>query len=83
MFQPLSQGISPVLPNFDRAARVAHLPYVMQTCMTHADGAEEVVEEVDGRPPAEVLVLQWMSFSLENPVGWYLRNVCFLQLVVA
>jgi len=50
--------------------------------MTHAEDAEEVVEVVDGRPLAEVLMLRWVSVSLENPVGWYLRNGFFLHLVV-
>ena len=54
----------------------------MQTCMTHADDVEEVMEVVHGRPPAEVLMLRWVSVSLENPVGWYLRNGFFLRLVV-
>jgi hypothetical protein len=38
--------------------------------MTEADGAEEVVEEVEEWPPAEVLMLRWVSISLEDPVGW-------------
>jgi len=72
-----------MFPDFDRAARVAHLPNVMQTCMTHADDAEEMMEPVEERPPTEVLVLRWVSMSFEDPVGWYLRNGCFLHLVVA
>ena len=54
----------------------------MQARVTEADGAEKVMEEVEERPPAEVCVFQWVSFSLENPVGWYLRNGFFLRLVL-
>jgi len=43
-----------MLPNFSRTARVAQLPNAIQIRMTKADGAEEVVEEVDERLPAEV-----------------------------
>ena len=70
-------------PNFIRAVRVAHLPNLMQAPMTKADGTEEVVEEVEERPPAEVRMLRWVSVSLENPVGWYLRNGIFRNLVAA
>jgi hypothetical protein len=45
--------------------------------MTQADDAEEVMEEVDERPPTEVRVLRWVSVSLENPVGWYLGEAVF------
>jgi len=82
MLQPLPQRISPGPPNFIRTARVAHLPNVMQTRVTQADDAEEVVEEMEERPPTEVRVLQWMFVSLENPVRWYFRNGISLCMVV-
>ena len=54
MCQPLPLHISPMLPNFIRAVRVAHLPNLRQARVTKADGAEEVVEEVGDWPPAKV-----------------------------
>ena len=50
--------------------------------MTKADGAEEVVEEVEEWPPAEVRMPWWVPVSLENPVGWYLRNGISPRLVL-
>jgi len=50
--------------------------------MTQADDAEEVMEEVEERPPTEVRVLQWVFVSLENPVRWYFGNGISLYIVV-
>lgn len=50
--------------------------------MTQADDAEEVMEEVEERPPTEVRVLQWVFVSLENPMRWYVGNGIFLYIVV-
>jgi hypothetical protein len=71
MLQSRPHRISPALPNFSRAPLVGHLPNIMQTGMTQADDTEEVVEEVEERPPTEVRVPRWVSVSLENPVGRY------------
>jgi hypothetical protein len=51
--------------------------------MTETNGTEEVVEEVGEWTPAEVRMLRWMIVPLETPMGWNLRNVIFLRLVVA
>ena len=50
--------------------------------MTKADCAKEVVEEVEEWPPAEVRMPWWVSVSLENPVGWHLRDLISLLLVL-
>ena len=61
---------------------MAQLPNVMQTRVTQADDAEEVVKEVEGRPPAEVQMLHWVIVSLENPVGWHFGDEISLGLIV-
>ena len=48
--------------------------------MTPADDGYEMVEEVEGRPPAEVLVGQCAFLFLKNPVGWHIRK--FLLITV-
>jgi hypothetical protein len=83
MLQPLPQRVPPSLPNLNRTIRMSYFPDSMQTRMSKANDAEEVVEEMCERTPAEVRMLRWMIVSLENPVRWDFRNKIPLRLVVA
>ena len=50
----------------------ARLPNPNKTRMTQADDTHEMVDEVPGWPPAEVLVVQVATASLKNPVVWHI-----------
>ena len=47
MFQSFPQLLPRILPIVSQAVRVAILPNVMHIRVTKADGAEEVVEEME------------------------------------
>ena len=57
----------------------ARLPNLNQTRMTQADDAHEMVDEVEGWPPAEVLVGRVATASLKIPVVWHLISTTSLR----
>ena len=81
MLQPVPRCLSLAFPNLRQAIRMTDLPNIRQTRMAKPNGAEGVVEEVRDWPPAEVGMIRWVSFSFENPVGWYLRNGILVSLM--
>ena len=82
MLQSLRHYIFLCLPSRRVGRITARLPNRNQTHMTQAGDAHEMVNEVEGWPPAEVLVGRVATASLRIPVGWHLISATSLCLDV-